>query len=64
MKTGTSQNAQCLQAPLSKFSTKFKTTANEHHQENRQLRFYKDILFAGNCHKICKKKLIIKKINR
>ena len=49
IKTGTSQNAERLQAPWALFSAKFKATANELHQEKTQLRWYKDILLTRNC---------------
>ena len=49
IKTGISQGAERLQAPWGLFSTKFKATANEHHQEKTQLRWYEDILLTGNC---------------
>ena len=45
---GTSQSAECLEAPWGLFSAKFKATANELHQAKTQLRWYKDILLTCN----------------
>ena len=58
IKTGTSQNAECLQTPWVLFSAKFKATANELHQKKTQLRWYEDILLTANCWN----KLLIKRV--
>ena len=62
IKTGTLQSAERFQAPWDLFSAKFKATANEFRQEKPQLRCYQDILLTGNCHKMCLKKSIIKRV--
>ena len=62
IKTGTSQSAERRQAPWNLFSAKFNATANDLDQEKTQLRCHEDILYTGNCYKICLKKSIIERV--